>query len=152
MKYKITKIYKKDGVSKSGNPWSKINIQTEEKGEEWLSGFATNTSLAWQVGDEVDLEVTTREYEGKIYYDYKIIPDANNPEDRLAKLEKRMKEFELSMTQKFADLKADLVLETTGAFQTTKDYEKMNKDYPVKSEMDSLVEAMQGTETDDIPF
>lgn len=152
MKYKITKVYKKEGVSKSDKPYTKINIQTEEKGDVWLSAFATNTSLNWNTGDEVDLEVTEKEFQGKTYFEYKILSEGNSPDDRLERLEKRMKEFELSMIQKFADLKSDLTIDVTGAFQTNKEFEKMNKDYPVKSEMDSLVEVMQSTEGDEIPF
>lgn len=152
MKYTITKIFKKDGVSKSGKEYTKLSIQTKEKEDVWLSGFANSTSLTWKEGDIVDLELTEREYEGKVYFDYKILSSNNSLDEKVERLEKRMKEFELSMISKFADLKSDLLLETKGTFQTEKEYEKMNNDYPVKDEMSDLVDEMKAQNDDDIPF
>lgn len=69
-KVKLTTIAstnkKKDGtvmVNKFGNFW-RVGIKTEQHEDQWLNGF-TKYEPKWEVGDEIDIEVTTEEFNGK---------------------------------------------------------------------------------------
>lgn len=136
-KIKITKITQTD-KDKEGNqltnkfgPYFRIGLQTEQHGTKWLSGFS-KSKLDWQVGQEVDIEVT----ENGQYLNFSIPKKNDLLEDRVSNIEKTLSDFKKEMETKFVQLKADLVLETTGKFQTTKDYNKMNEDYGTIPEPD----------------
>lgn len=45
-------------VSKTGKPYSKCNIKTQQHGDKWLSGFGNKTNEGWKVGDEVEVKIT----------------------------------------------------------------------------------------------
>lgn len=65
-KVKLTRIFRDDKqknsklplISKEGNPYNKIAIQTEQYGEKWLSGFGNSANYFWRKGDIVEIEVT----------------------------------------------------------------------------------------------
>lgn len=65
-KVKLTRIFRDDKqknsklplLSKEGNPYNKIAIQTEQYGEKWLSGFGNTANYFWRKGDIVEIEVT----------------------------------------------------------------------------------------------
>lgn len=61
----ITKIFRtdktKDGnplISKNNKPYTKCNIQTQQHGEKWLSGFGNKVNEKWSNGDEVEIIIT----------------------------------------------------------------------------------------------
>ena len=61
-KYKITKItrYQNDKQgqplkTKDGRPYTRVNLQTAQHGQKWISGFGSNTNVNWKEGDEVEL-------------------------------------------------------------------------------------------------
>lgn len=61
-KFKITKITRyttdKQGQklkTKDGRDYTRVNIQTEQYGQKWISGFGSNTNVNWKEGDEVEL-------------------------------------------------------------------------------------------------
>jgi hypothetical protein len=43
--------------TKDGRPYTRVNIQTQEHGQKWLSGFGSNTNVNWKEGDKVELIV-----------------------------------------------------------------------------------------------
>jgi phage FluMu protein gp41 len=55
---------------KTGQPdsFKKIGFQTQEQGDRWYD-FAFRTQHGLEVGKSYDFQVTTREYNGKNYYD-----------------------------------------------------------------------------------
>ena len=64
MKVKLTGVWhnakNKAGqpfISKTGKPYERCSIKTEEHGDKYLSGFGNKTTKEWQVGEEVDLIV-----------------------------------------------------------------------------------------------
>lgn len=57
MKVKLTRLSRKDKVSKAGKPFVSLGIRTEEHGERWLSGFGSADNKDWKAGDEVEIEV-----------------------------------------------------------------------------------------------
>ena len=77
-KVTITRIsstnQKKDGtmlISKYGKEYFRIGLQTEEHGEEWLNGFS-NSTPDYEVGDKIEIEVTTEEWQGKEQLKFRI--------------------------------------------------------------------------------
>lgn len=109
MQITITKVIKrstdKDGklyISKEGKPYSRASIQCVEYATEWLGGF---WSAALVEGAKVEAEVSEREYNGKIYKDFrlpkkeavldqkyeKLANDVTGLSLRVAKLEEQMR-------------------------------------------------------------
>ena len=96
-KYTLTQVYRtdkdKDGkplVSKTGKAYAKCNIKVEEHGDKWLSGFGNAGNQAWVAGDQVQLMVSEKEFNGSVYLQYEV-PKA---EDLLAA---RVSALELDM-------------------------------------------------------
>lgn len=55
----------------------KSYIKAEEYADKFLSYWITSSTQNWKIGDSVDVEnVTSREYEGKTYYDI-VMPRAS---------------------------------------------------------------------------
>lgn len=129
MIYKINRIFKKTGVNKNGENYSKINIQTDQTGTDWLSGFQTPESEVWAVGDQVELTLKEREWEGKKFFDYAIVPQKPDAikvlTPRIEKMEKQI----MAIAEKLG-----MVTE------------------PEKTEMEKLVDALPEINPDDIPF
>lgn len=67
MKVKLTKVFVNDKdkngnplvSSKTGKPYKKVAIKTEQHGDKWLSGFANDNDekLFWKEGQEVEIFV-----------------------------------------------------------------------------------------------
>ena len=75
MKLKIDELYVNDKdkngnpfVSKDGKPFKKVAIKYDG---EWYSGFYNKTVASWKVGDEVEVEVEEKEFNGKVYKNFK---------------------------------------------------------------------------------
>ena len=81
MKLTITRVFKKDRVSKDGNPFVSLSIKTQEYGDKWLGGFQNAGNENWKAGDVVEADV---EKNGE-YLNYKLPKKekqavASNPE------------------------------------------------------------------------
>lgn len=71
-KVKIKEIDTKTVETKYGEK-QKIDIKVPGKeGDYTLSGFANSVNRTWKVGDTVEVEIETREVNGKTYYNYKV--------------------------------------------------------------------------------
>lgn len=64
MKYTITNVRRyskdKDGnplKTKTGKPYERVNIQVQEHGDKWISGFGNSRNKNWQSGEEVEIDV-----------------------------------------------------------------------------------------------
>lgn len=69
---KLTYIKKGDAKqSASGKTYTPLTIKLEEYGNEFINGFSNFTTDKWQVGDNVELEITEKEYNGKMYKNFK---------------------------------------------------------------------------------
>lgn len=73
----LTNVSKKDAdkngkayIGKTGRPYSRASIQCSEYGTEWFGGFY-NPALV--VGAKIEVEITSREYQGKTYRDFTIV-------------------------------------------------------------------------------
>ena len=71
IKRKTSKIVK-GGYTKYG-----FLCVNQEGEEEWINAFSNATSDKWDEGDVIDHEFTSREYNGKQYYDFKF--ERNTP-------------------------------------------------------------------------
>ncbi len=78
MKLKITYLGTPKEITTKFGPKQKNSIKAEEKGNEYLSFWVSPVTRDWKVGDVIDvLDVTSREYNGKTYYDI-VMPKANS--------------------------------------------------------------------------
>jgi len=96
MKVTITRISPgKSGVSeKTGNPWRKVGIQTNQHGEKYINGFANGTTDNWKVGDTVDIDVEEHSQYGLQFKMKKAAVSADdfvNLEQRVSMLEQAIK-------------------------------------------------------------
>jgi hypothetical protein len=65
MKVHLTQVYRasanKKGEQyiskKTGKPYERLSIKTQEHGDKWLSGFGSSWNADWQEGDEVDIVI-----------------------------------------------------------------------------------------------
>lgn len=110
MKVKIERIdhYTKDRndkplITRNNKPYIRCMIKTE-KGT--ISGFGSEATKLWKVGDEVDLEITTKEVNGTTYQNFKI-PDqrVTRAEFDLLKQEVKFIKDELQYFHNHIDLK-----------------------------------------------
>lgn len=85
-KQKLTWIKSEEKTSKAGKKFTSVSIKTDRYGDRFLSGFGSKENRDWKVGDEVELIVTEKEYNGKSYlnFEHKREPRL---EDRVAILE-----------------------------------------------------------------
>lgn len=104
-KLTITGVWRNDRTSAQGKPYTSVSIKTREYGDKYLSGFGAAWNTDWQVGTEVELEVTKKpgkDKEGKIV-EYLNFTKPNPMEDfakslmslmtRVSKLEEQMREL-----------------------------------------------------------
>lgn|SRR3990167_7055693 len=94
MKETITKIHRatadKNGqpyTTQDGRPYTRLALQTKEHGANWLSGFGNNYNQNWREGDQVEIEVTTVEKEGKHYLNFRGLGKLELLEKRVIALE-----------------------------------------------------------------
>lgn len=60
MQVTITKISRKDRVSKAGKPFVSLGIMTKQHEERWLSGFDGPETKDWKIGDTVEIDVAEK--------------------------------------------------------------------------------------------
>lgn len=65
MKIKIEKIYRKEANTKYGPKMKILVLQNKI----YYAAWENDVSSQWKVGQEIDVEVKSREWEGKTYYD-----------------------------------------------------------------------------------
>ena len=125
--------------SAKGFPYTKLSFKCKEHGDRYVGGFGNKDNEAWVVGSVVEVIIK----ENGQYLNFDMPKIENVLEDRVMKLESKVTTLDLSLERRvrelFAELKSDLVLETTGKFQTEKDFKEFQKPVP-------------GFEPDDIPL
>lgn len=137
-KVTLTAVYRNDKdkqgnpfKSKKGFPYTKLSFKCKEYGDKYVGGFGNKDNEGWKVGDTV--EVIVKQNGEYLNFDMPKVEDVQT--ERIAKLEARVTTLDLSLERRvrelFAELKSDLVLELTGKFQTTKDFNEMQKPHPI---------------------
>ena len=64
-----------------------------EGNDNWIWGFYNITNSRWEKGDEVDITIEKREYNGKTYHDFRMPPQTVN-RDEFEALVKRVQALE----------------------------------------------------------
>lgn len=147
-KITITKIFD----PKTFGDFTSQSVFTKEYPNVYIGGDA-KISKDWKVGDVVEVVITEKEKNGKIYKNFSLPKKADEALDRITKLESRVTKLELSIEriieEKVAEAKADLCLDLTGKFQTTSDYKKSQEPHPIHKSSNPL----DGMPPDDVePF
>lgn len=64
MKLTLTKVIRKDTdkdgnklITKDGRPWTRLAIQAQEYGQNWVTGFSSPWNQNWKEGDVVEADV-----------------------------------------------------------------------------------------------
>lgn len=118
-KITIEKIFE----PKTFGDFTSQSVFTKEYPNVYIGGDA-NISKTWKVGDVVEVVITEKEKNGKIYKNFSLPKKVNLVEGKVDRLEKGFENFKKEMEMKFAELKSQLVLETTGKFSLDSDYKK----------------------------
>src|SRR4030042_5627908 len=77
-KVKITKIYltNKEGqeqwVETKNGKVRKMTIQVDKYPKQYLSGFFNLTTSRWSEGEEIEIDITKREFNGKTYLNFSL--------------------------------------------------------------------------------
>lgn len=78
MKIKLTYVQHFD-KDKTGKPYTnergafkKCLIKCEEKGDQYISMFGSQTTESWKIGDVVEVEITEKVFNGKVYLNGKL--------------------------------------------------------------------------------
>lgn len=101
MQVHVTKVYstnhKKDGTplisAKSGKPYYRVGIKTNEHGDQWLNGFSNFDCKDWE-GKTKDLEITEGEFNGQKQLNFKVQSQGGQFAKDLEELRKRVYELE----------------------------------------------------------
>jgi len=92
-------------VSKAGKPYTACSIKVSE---DWVNGFGSPATQAWQVGDSVMLDIYEEEWNGKMYKKFKVPDKADLLEKRVSKLEEAVFKKQLSVAEVESIMKTDL--------------------------------------------
>ncbi len=155
-KVTLTAVYR-NTTDKAGNPlksakgipYTKLSFKCKEYGDKYVGGFGNKANESWKQGDTVEVIIK----ENGQYLNFEMPKEVDMATERITKLEARVTTLDLSLERRvrelFSELKSDLVLELTGKFQTTKDYERSQEPHPILQSSNPL----DGVAPDeDVPF
>lgn len=116
--------------SAKGFPYTKLSFKCKEHGDRYVGGFGNKDNEGWKVGDTVEVIIK----ENGQYLNFDMPKEVDVATERIAKLESRVMKLELAESRMYEDIyskvKSDLVLELTGKFNTTADYQKITAPHP----------------------
>ncbi len=71
-KVKLTYVRSEEKTSKGGKNYTSVGIKIESKPDTWINGFGNAQTANWQEGDEFELDIFEEEYNGKMYWKFKL--------------------------------------------------------------------------------
>ena len=71
-KVKLTYVNSEKKTSAKGNEYTSVGIKIESKPDTWINGFGNAQTAKWQEGDEFELDIYEEEYNGKMYWKFKL--------------------------------------------------------------------------------
>ena len=77
-KQKITWVGERKPIQTKYGDREKFSIKTDRHGDKFISVWVNGVSGKWKIGDEIEVEVKEREYNGKKYYDAELPKQAPN--------------------------------------------------------------------------
>jgi hypothetical protein len=78
--------------TKDGKPYTRVLIKAVQHGDKFLSGFGGEWNKNWQEGDEVSVEVSQIDKDGKTYYNFSRVNIESQLLARVEAIEKAMKD------------------------------------------------------------
>lgn len=122
MKVKLTYVRSEEKTSQGGKKYTSVSIKTQQHGEKFLNGFGSKETSSWKEGDEVEVNVVEKEYNGKTYLNFEV----PNKDDKISRALEFLKDdvqavkTECQMIRgQIADL-VDYLKKNQVAFGTTK--------------------------------
>lgn len=81
-------------IGKNGKPYERVQIQTQQHGQQWLSGFGGLTTSRWAPGAVVDIEVKQRVgNNGMTMLDFSVPNAQNQLAQRVSVLEAQVRQL-----------------------------------------------------------
>lgn len=79
---------------KAGQPYTKVTLTVDnpQYAGKYINGFENHETVLWKEGDEAEIEVTERDWQGSKFYDFKI------PKKLDQNLEIRLQNIEAEIT------------------------------------------------------
>ena len=71
-KVKLTYVRSEEKTSKGGKNYTSVGIKIESKPDTCINGFGNAQTANWQEGDEFELDIFEEEYNGKMYWKFKL--------------------------------------------------------------------------------
>ena len=70
----LTFVRRENKIAKSGKPYVSVSIKAQEveQGNVYINGFERNENKAWKVGDKINVELSQKEYNGKLYWNFEM--------------------------------------------------------------------------------
>lgn len=97
----------------------------------WMNGYYNQVTKNWKTGDEVEVLITEKEKDGKVYKNFSLPKKEDVMSDELKSVMSRLTKLELSIErqvdERFEQLKKDLVYEKVGVVNLKADLERSDK-------------------------
>ncbi len=94
----LTHVSRTERTAKgSGKPYTSLGIKTTEYGATWLSGFGNKDNAHWKEGDKVDIIITDRETDGKIYKNFETPKKEDLANAEIEKLKNELTTLKMSI-------------------------------------------------------
>ena len=97
----------------------------------WMNGYYNQVTKNWKVGDEVEVLITEKEKDGKVYKNFSLPKKEDVMSDELKGVMSRLTKLELSIErqvdERFEQNKKDLVYEKVGTINLKADLERSDK-------------------------
>ena len=71
-KVKLTYVRSEKKTSAKGNDYTSVGIKIESKPDTWINGFGNAQTEKWTEGDEFELDIYEEEYNGKMYWKFRL--------------------------------------------------------------------------------
>ena len=118
-KVKLTYVNSEKKTSAKGNEYTLVGIKIESKPNTWINGFGNAQTAKWNVGDEFELDIYEEEYNGKMYWKFKL-PKTG---EALVELTKRLDAVEDSVNALLRAVKPDMGVKQAPVGDGVKEYD-----------------------------
>lgn len=82
-------------LDKNGRPYKKVRITSEGK-QYWGFAFQDSPLYKNKVGDEIEVDIDTKEFGGKTYYNFKLVKPT------MGDMEKRVRDLEMQVADLYS--------------------------------------------------
>jgi len=83
---RLTRISRSDKTSKAGKPYVSLGIQCDKYGDQWINGFGGQENADWKEGDEVEVTIEKKTFNGKEYLNFTTPKKADKIQEELTKI------------------------------------------------------------------